>query len=460
MLPMSRRIEVELTSARDDGTWTWRAAGAREPKGALDAALLPDGSSVGDVLRVDAEFGIDGIEIIGVLPPKAARAEPERLEIIGRPVDDRPVTTRLTSKPGARDGDRRGRGDGKQRRPRRDRKAKSSEPTDHGERPKRKRTERPEPDTPPRPKTPRLRPKRTHRDQVLAELPEEHKPVAEQVLSGGVPAVRQAIEKRNAEAREAGEAEVNPDKLVALAEQLLPSLRAAEWRDRAEAALEGIDTIDLRDIRSVVVAADSSARDDEARALAQQLQAGLSERVDREHRSWLDELAATLRDGRAVRALRLSSRPPKAGAPLPGELAAQLTDAAAASLTSETGQQRYATVLDALAYSPVRTHVKPQGLPAEPGEELLSVVKRVSSRIPGIAAMFGIEATKVRRRPRRQSDDRSRPPSEAATPESGQPERSDPDPDRSDGDGPEPKSRLSSAPTSPPPPDSEPADLS
>ena len=30
---MSRRIEVELTSSRDDGTWTWRAAGAKQPAG-------------------------------------------------------------------------------------------------------------------------------------------------------------------------------------------------------------------------------------------------------------------------------------------------------------------------------------------------------------------------------------------------------------------------------------------
>ncbi len=416
---MSRRIEVELTSARDDGTWTWRAAGAREPKGALDATLLPEGASVGDVLRVDAEFGIDGIEIIAVLPPKAARAEPERLELIGRPVDDRPVTTRLTSKPGGRGDDRRGKGDGKRdgkgRRERPDRKASSGEPSGRRERPKRQRAERPEPDMPPRPKTPRLRPKRVHRERVLAELPEEHKPVAEQVLSGGVPAVRQAIEKRNAEAREAGQAEVSPHQLVALAEQLLPRLRAAEWRDRAEAALAGIDTIDLRDIRSVVVAADSGARDDEARELAAQLQAGLSERVDREHRNWLDELAATLAGGRAVRALRLSSRPPKAGAPLPGDLAAKLSESAAASLTAETGQQRYATVLDALAYSPVRTQVKPQGIPNEPGEELLATVRKVSSRIPDIAAMFGVEATKVRRRPRREPDPEAPPPAPDAS---------------------------------------------
>jgi hypothetical protein len=67
---MPRRIEVELTSARDDGTWTWRAAGARQPKGSLEGSLLYAGAKVGDVVRADADFDIDGITIISVLPPR------------------------------------------------------------------------------------------------------------------------------------------------------------------------------------------------------------------------------------------------------------------------------------------------------------------------------------------------------------------------------------------------------
>src|ERR1700691_4589121 len=81
---MSRRIEIELTSARPDGTWTWRAAGALKPRGVLDASVLYDGAKAGDVVRADAEFEIEGITIVAILPPKdKKRAEPERLEIIG-----------------------------------------------------------------------------------------------------------------------------------------------------------------------------------------------------------------------------------------------------------------------------------------------------------------------------------------------------------------------------------------
>ena len=34
------RIDIELTSSRPDGTWTWRAAGARQPKGVVSASVL------------------------------------------------------------------------------------------------------------------------------------------------------------------------------------------------------------------------------------------------------------------------------------------------------------------------------------------------------------------------------------------------------------------------------------
>ena len=67
---MSRRIEIELTSARPDGTWTWRAAGAQKPKGVLDGALLPTGASIGLVLKADAEYEMDGITILAVASTK------------------------------------------------------------------------------------------------------------------------------------------------------------------------------------------------------------------------------------------------------------------------------------------------------------------------------------------------------------------------------------------------------
>src|ERR1700737_4244519 len=92
---MSRRIELELTSAREDGSWTWRAAGALQPKGELDGTLLPQGAKVGDVLRAEADFTVDGITVVSVLPPKAGRVEPERIELKPVAREFQPVMTTL-----------------------------------------------------------------------------------------------------------------------------------------------------------------------------------------------------------------------------------------------------------------------------------------------------------------------------------------------------------------------------
>ncbi len=220
-------------------------------------------------------------------------------------------------------------------------------------------------------------------------------------MRGGIPGLRKLIDEQNAEHRAAGRPEVDPNPLLELGETLLPRLKGAEWHDRAEAALAGIDDVDLRDLRSVVVAAESAARSEETRALADQLREALTKRVDDEHNAWLGDIASALTDDRTVRALRMSSRPPKAGAPMPPDLATRLAEAAAASLTTETGPQRWGTVLDAVAFSPVRQSVQPQGIPSTVNDELLDTVRRLSTRVPQIAALFGIEPTEPPRKRRR-----------------------------------------------------------
>ena len=112
---MPRKIDIELTSARADGTWTWRVAGARQPKGTLDGSLLPTGASVGDVLRAEAEIELEGTVITAVAPPPGKRPDPDRLELLG---DTRPfegVTTSLVPKGAGRP--RRDRDDTRRARP-------------------------------------------------------------------------------------------------------------------------------------------------------------------------------------------------------------------------------------------------------------------------------------------------------------------------------------------------------
>ena len=419
------RMKSQLTSARDDGDWTWRAHGARQPKGSIGRDLVPDGAAVGDVLRVEVDQFMDGIEVTSVLRGQAERTGAESLEIIGSGRNEPLVTTKLTGRRGRRgdddrrdgrreggrgqrrDGDRRPRRDGEGRgdRDRGPRSAADRKDGDQrrgregtgrdgdrrgGRSSQRSRTAATA-DTKARAR--RLRPRRTHRKAAIAALPEDQRRLAQLLVRDGVPGLRTAIEAQNKAAEADSQPGIPADLLLKLAERIHPALRSADWQDRAEAALAGVADVDLRDLRSVVVAAESAFRTDENRALADQLREALTARVEREQQTWQAEVASAIEEDRVVRALRLSSRPPKAGAPLPGPVLDRLAAMADASLTSETGQDRWATVLDAVALSPVHLRVVPAGLPTEPGDQLLDVVKRVSMSVPAIAAAFGIEPT-------------------------------------------------------------------
>ncbi|MDP9071185.1 MAG: hypothetical protein M3N68_07845, partial [Actinomycetota bacterium] len=424
---MARRIDVELTSAREDGTWTWRVAGAKQPRGVMNGTLLSEGARVGDVVRVEADFEIDGIFVTSVLPTREKkRSEPERVEVIGPPREHRGVTSSLTSKPEAprRPARRQGQGAGRRApggesperpdgpgrpphparverpgRPPRDRNGRDGRaPRRDAGRPEQdgnalagrnRRGEHPEPAGPPKAK--RLSPANVHRAAVLASLPPEQRPIAEQVLRGGIPAVRHAVELQNAQLREQGRQEVRAEPLVAIAEQLLPELKRAEWRDRAEAAAKAIDEIALRDLRSVVAGAEAAARDDESRLLARTLREALQRRLSAQRERWIAEITAALDEGRLVRALRASARPPDPAARFPAELALRMSEAASTAMAPEVTPDRWATLLDAVADSPVRRSVKPAGLPTEAGNDLLQAARQASGRVPALAGLLGIE---------------------------------------------------------------------
>ena len=405
---MSPRLALELTSERADGSWTWRAAGARQPKGVLDGKLLPPGVVVGDVVRAEADIDIDGITVTTVLPAKGERREPQRLEILGSGREEPAVTSTLNER-GGRGGQGSATGERPARRPRRDetstgdrdRPARPGGAPSPGsatsgrpqERPRRERPVRPpRPELPSRPKPKKLRPGRVHRDALMAELPPEQQPIAEMVLRGGMPGVRTALNQQSIAARAEGKPEVPAAAVLAIAEGLLPRLRVADWFDRADAALADAEELALADLRSVVVSAEDVARDEQTREPAAKLRAVLERRTEVEQREWHRDLEQSMAAGRVVRALRLSSRAPQPGERLAPEAATALAEAAGTAMTSEITADRWATLLDAVAYSAVRRSVTPAGVPAEPGEELLAQVRKHAGRVPAIAALFGIEA--------------------------------------------------------------------
>jgi hypothetical protein len=398
---MSKRIDIELTSNRGDGTWTWRAAGAKTPKGTLNGSILDAGAKTGDTLKVEAEFDLDGVEILSLVKTKEKAVRGNLLQIIGSEKEFQPVTQKLADKSKdrkpKRDGDRKPRRDGDKRPPR-----EGAEGEKSGDRRPRRPSFTAPPELPKRPAAKRLKPKRVHRAAVLDTLPVEQRGVAERALTGGIKAVRDAVKEQNEQLKKEGKPLVPADGLISMAQELLPKLRVAEWLDKAEAAKADIELLDLRDLRQVVVGADDPmvVRDETTRSLATELKAALKTRQEFEQTRWLEDIKAAIAAPRVIRALKISSEPPKAGQPFPAELGAQLAAAASASLSSETTPDRFSALLEAIAFSPVRGQVKLAAAPPTTNEAMLSTVKRVAPLVPQIASVFGVTVTPGANSPR------------------------------------------------------------
>ena len=401
---MSRRIEIELTSKREDGTWTWRAAGAQQPKGVVEDSVVPAGSQVKDVVRAEVESDLDGTRVLSIAAPKQKAERSGMLQLLPSEKPFEPVTQQLRKK-GGRDGDkrrgpRREGGEGRPRGERRDGDKRREGGEGRSERPRRPFFETP-PELPQRPKPKRIKPKRVNVDAVLAELPEAQRAIAEKVLNGGVPAVRAAIEEQNKKAVSEGREKVPAEGLLQIAENLLPRLRVAEWRDRALSAETIIEDVDVRDLRSIVVTADQLvAIDEPTRALVAKMKQALVVRQETEIRHWLEDIEAATKVGRVVRALRLSSQPPKAGVPFPAGLATQLVDATVLGLTVDAPAERWITLLEAAAFSPVHAKVLPPAIPAVVSEDLLKTIVRLGPLMPQLAALFGVAVDPKARAPR------------------------------------------------------------
>ena len=411
---MSRRIEIELTSALADGSWTWRAAGARKPNGVIDEAILPAGSAVGDILKVEVEQMLDGIEVQSVVKGREKADDANVLELLP---SERPFEAVIETRAKRDRSDRGDRGDRGGRNNKRDGRQRDGRSdggrSDGGRRsePRRPHFEAP-PEIPQRPKPKRLRPGKARRNDVLAALPEEQRPIAELALQG-IPAVRARVKEDNIKLEAEGKPTMPEAGVVKMAEDLLPKLRVAEWLDRAEAAQRQMEHLDLRDLRSVVAASEDSivARDESTRSLAEELRASLIRKQDEELLLWFGDIDAAIGVGRVIRALRLSSQPPKAGVMFPPELARRLSEAATAALLPDDPADRWIAVLEAVAFSPVRTLVTPTVAPTTITDDLRATALRLGPALPQIAALLGVEvpAGAPKPKPLRQQPARKRP---------------------------------------------------
>ena len=401
---MSRRIEIELTSSRPDGSWTWRAAGAREPKGVLDGTLLSQGSKPGDVVKAEAEFDIDGITIVSITQGRVKVDKVEKIVLVGNDKPFEAVTQQLAKKDRGDRRDRGDRGDRRDRPARGDRPARDGAARDTDRRPRRDNAaggdkprgpRRPHfeapPELPQRPKAKRLKAGSTNRKAVLSELPEDQRPIAELALQG-MQTVRQRLKDANAALTAEGKPTMPEQSVLQMAENLLPRLRVADWLDRAEAARKDLADLDLRDLRSVVAAANDPVieRAENCRELVAELRAGLTSRAEQEHLNWLGDIDAALGVGRIVRALKLSGQPPKAGALFPDELGRRLAEATSQSLVADALADRWIAVLEAVAFAPIRAQVTVTSKPETISPDLAKTVERLGALLPQIATALGI----------------------------------------------------------------------
>ena len=179
-----------------------------------------------------------------------------------------------------------------------------------------------------------------------------------------------------------------PDALLDYAENLNQQLKMAEWMDKATAVENNIENIDLQDFRSVVASSARWAKSSESIAIKERLELKLNERIDQDHKKWLNSIEEALQEEKTVRALNLSSRSPKAGAQLPEAITTRLIEQANKALNAEATAHRWSIVAEAVAFSPVRQKITPDGLPTEISEELKQSIKKHGDRIPQIAKVF------------------------------------------------------------------------
>ena len=198
---------------------------------------------------------------------------------------------------------------------------------------------------------------------MLAALRPEQIPVAEQLLRGGLQAVRQAIETQNTSNKAAGKPPVASDALLAMADELLPAVRLADWKDRASVAQTTGKDYRLRELRAVVAASRTVNLDEEGRTMAKALQESLDQRTTALREEWLARITNALNDGRVQQAVEASIRPPEPGTRCPAELAVRLAAAAGEAMTAELAPEDWMRLLDAVVASPVRRTVKPIGIP-------------------------------------------------------------------------------------------------
>jgi hypothetical protein len=243
-----------------------------------------------------------------------------------------------------------------------------------------------------------------HRNAFLATLNPEQLPVAEQLLRGGLPAVRTAVAEQNKTATAQGRTTVNAETIDRIATDLLGKANLAMWKDRAAGAQGAGRDLRLRDLRPVVTSAKTVNLDDEARTMLKDLQAQLTALIDILSTEWLAKIAAAIESKNALEALILAARPPEFRMQVASESAIAIAALASESLNEDVAPAQWIALVQAAVASPMHRTIKPAGIPAD--ETCRNEAVKVAGAVPELAKLLGMRVppppprTVTPRRPR------------------------------------------------------------
>jgi hypothetical protein len=234
-------------------------------------------------------------------------------------------------------------------------------------------------------------------------LSPEQLPVAEQLLRGGMPAVRAAVELQNKNASSQGRPTVDPTTIDRIAEDLLKTTNLALWKDRAGGAIGAGRELRLRDLRAVVTSAKTVSLDDEARTQLRELQGALTARVEHLRTQWNEKLEAAITSKNVKEALGLVARPPDVSTRVSADAAGRVVALVSETLSAELDPKVWNEIVELTADTSIRRNVKPLGIPSD--ESSRSVAVHNAGAIPELAKLLGMKVppppppTRIVRRP-------------------------------------------------------------
>lgn len=243
----------------------------------------------------------------------------------------------------------------------------------------------------------------THRNALLATLSPEQLPVAEQLLRGGMPAVRTAVAEQNKNAEAQGRPTIDALTIDRIAEDLLGRTNLALWKDRAAGAVGAGRELRLRDLRAVVTSAKTVSLDDDARTQLKELQAALTTRLELLRTQWTENLENSVASQNVTEALRLVARPPDMSTRVSAEMATRVVAIVSEALTAEQDPARWQEIVTLTVDTSIRRNVKPHGIPNV--DECRTLAIKNAGAIPEFAKLLGMKVppppppTRTPRRP-------------------------------------------------------------